>query len=159
LIGDSLLSTSIRWGAAFLTLAAAWLWAALFLKRKKVPALHLVSGTYCLLYLFAAGTSLAFPALSYIFIWPLLAGLLALFFRLLPGSGTASEPGWPVFLLELAAGVLAVLLFVPGVLMAILSIDIRSIYFVPLFVAAWLGFLLLPLEVFFSGMDPSGRQL
>jgi len=39
-------------------------------------------------------------------------------------------------------------LFVPGLLMAVLSIDIQSIYFVPLFVTAWLGFLVLPLEGF-----------
>ena len=148
LTGDSLLSNTLRWGSALLALAATWLWVTFIGKWKNVPPLDLAAGTYCLLYLFTAGTSLAFPALSYLFVWPLLAGLIALFARLLPARNPAPAPAWPVFLLELLAGLVVVLLFVPGLLIAVLSIDIQSIYFVPLFVTAWLGFLVLPLEGF-----------
>ena len=142
LTGDSLLSNGLRWGSAILTLAVTWLWYVLFRKTRKVQPDDLDTGTYSILYLCACGTSLALPSLSYIFVWPLLAGLLALSFRLL--TDPARAPGWPVFLAELAAGVLAALLFVPGILMALLSIDIQMIYLVPVFVAAWLGFLVLP---------------
>jgi hypothetical protein len=145
LTGDSLLSNGLRWGSAILTLAVTWLWYVLFRKTRKVQPDDLDTGTYSILYLCACGTSLALPSLSYIFVWPLLAGLLALAFRLL--SDPARQTGWPVFLAKLAAGVLAALLFVPGLLMAIISIDIRSIYFVPLIVAAWLGFMVPPLHL------------
>ena len=44
----------------------------------------------------------------------------------------------------------AIVLFVPGILIALLSIDIRMIYLVPVFVVALLGFLVAPLENFWK---------
>jgi hypothetical protein len=158
LTGDSLLSNSLRWGAAFLAVAATWLWVARFRKTQKCKPADLVTGLYLLLYLGACGTSLAFPGLSYIFVWPLLASLIALFIRLLFDRNPPQAPGWPVFLAALAAGVVAVLLCVPGIIIAVMSIDIRSIYFVPVFVTAWLGFLVAPLEIFFSRIEPSAKK-
>jgi hypothetical protein len=148
LTGDSLLSNSLRWGSAILTAGTTWLCFGLFRKTRIKKSSDLVTGTYLALYLGACATSLAVPGLSYIFVWPLLAGLIALFIRLLFDRNAQQAPGWPVFLAELAAGVLAGLLFVPGILIAVMSIDISSLYIVPIFVAAWLGFLVAPLEIF-----------
>jgi hypothetical protein len=158
LTGDTLLSNSLRWGSAILTVGATWLCFGLFRKTLKKKSSDLVIGTYLALYLGACGTSLALPGLSYIFVWPLLVGLIALFIRLLFDRKPPQAPGWPAFLAGLAAGVVAVLLFVPDIVIAVMSIDIRSIYFVPVFVAAWLGFLFAPLEIYFSRIEPSGKK-
>jgi hypothetical protein len=149
LIGDSLLSNSIRWGSAILTLIATYLWYALFRKTNKVDRYDLAIGAYLLLYAVACGTTLAFPMLSYIFVWPLLAGLIAALFWFPSSKRTPDRQAWPQFLGTLGAGVIAVVMFVPGILIALLSIDIRMISLVPVFVAALLGFLAPNLEFLF----------
>ena len=150
LVGDSLLSNSIRWGSAILPLGTTFLWYALFRKTKRIEKYDLAIGTYLLLYVGAFGTTMALPALSYLFVWPLLAGLTATLFWFLSDKGTTEKLGWPQFLGLLGAGVVAIVLFVPGILIALLSIDIRIIYLVPVFVVTLLGFLVAPLENFWK---------
>jgi hypothetical protein len=45
-------------------------------------------------------------------------------------------------------------MFIPGILIALLSIDIRMIYLVPVFVVALLGFLVPTLSLFEASLDP-----
>jgi hypothetical protein len=82
-------------------------------------------------------------------VWPLLAGLIAALFWFPPSKRTPDQQAWPQFLGTLGAGVIAVVMFVPGILIALLSIDIRMVYLVPVFVAAVLGFLVPTLEILF----------
>ncbi len=56
---------------------------------------------------------------------------------------------WPQLIGLLAGGAASIILFVPGILIALLAIDIRMIYLVPLFIAALLGFLV-PILVTFA---------
>jgi hypothetical protein len=150
LSGESWLSETIRWGSAALALITTPLWYALFHKIKKVGRDDFVMGAYLLLYIAAFGTSIFVPALSYIFSWPLLFGLVAAVFLFRSKVKNAPESGWPQLLGVLGSAVIAIVLFVPGILIALLSIDIRMIYYVPVFVVALLGFLVAPLEILFS---------
>ena len=103
-----------------------------------------------LLYFAAFGTSVFFPALSYIFVWPLLFGLLAALSWFPSKTKTVHGLGWLQLLGVLGAAIIAILLFVPGILIALLSIDIRMIYLVPIFVVALLGFLIAPWEISYN---------
>jgi hypothetical protein len=150
LVGETLLSNSIRWSSAILALVTTSLWYALFSKTKKVGKYNLAIGAYFLLYMGAFASTVAFPAISYLFVWPLLAGLIATFFWFLTRKGMADQMGWTQFLGLLGAGVIAVAMFIPGTLIALVSIDIRMIYFVPVLVVSLLGFLVLPLDFLFS---------
>jgi flagellar biosynthesis protein FliQ len=62
----------------------------------------------------------------------------------------ADRKGWPQFLGLLVEAAIAVVMFIPGVLIAVVSIDIRTIYFVPILLVVLLGFLILPSEYLFS---------
>jgi hypothetical protein len=145
--GETLLSNGIRWGSTILALATTFLWYALLRKAKKAGGNDLALGAFALLFIGAIGATIAFPAISYLFVWPLLADLLATVFRFLPGKGKTGQPGWPQFLGLVGAGVIAIVMFVPGILIALFSIDIRMIYLVPVFVVTLLGFLIPTLEV------------
>ncbi len=135
LTGDSLLSNSIRWGSAILSIITSFAWLTLFRKKYHVSKVDLTLGVTLVLYLAALGTTAAFPALSYLLEWPLLAGLIAGLFWIPSMRGDADQPGWLEFIGMLGAGVIAVVMFVPGILIALMSIDIQMIYFVPVFVA------------------------
>ena len=151
LIGDSLLSNSIRWGSAVLTLVSTVLWYGLFNKVKRVGWNDLVVGAYLFLYIGAFGTSLALPALSYILVWPLLFGAIVAMVRFAWIALKMHEPGWLTLLGSGITAVIAIVLFVPGILIAMLSIDIRMIYLVPVFVAALAGFMVAPLGMLVTG--------
>ena len=103
-------------------------------------------GSSTCLYFAVFGTSVFSPALSYLFVWPLLFGLISVAFWFSLNEKRVYRSGWPQFLGVLGAAVLAMLLFVPGILIALLSIDIRMIYLIPIFVVAMLGFLVPPFE-------------
>jgi hypothetical protein len=97
-----------------------------------------VLGTDTALYIIAVVTSLAMPDVSYLFVWPLLIRSAAkglVFVSPKQGTGLFS------FLLELFSALIAVVLFVPGILIALLSIDMQMIFLVPVFVVSFLGFL------------------
>jgi flagellar biosynthesis protein FliQ len=79
-----------------------------------------------------------------------LVGLIATFFWFLPRKGMAHQKGWPQFLGLLVEAVIAVVMFIPGILIAVVSIDIRTIYFVPILLVVLLGYLILPSEYLFS---------
>jgi hypothetical protein len=147
LIGDSLLSNVIRWGSAALALVTMYLWYALFYKVTGVERDDFGMGAYLLLYIVASGSSVFFPALSYIFVWPLLFGLIAALSWFFSIAKKVQGMGWLQLLGPLGSAVVAIVLFVPGILIALLSIDIRMIYLVPFFVVALLGFLVAPLEI------------
>jgi len=148
LVGDSLLSNSIRWGSAFLTLMTTFLWYTLFRRTKRVDTYDLAFGAYLLIYACACGTTLAVPALSYLLVWPLLAGLIAILFRFSSGKEKPGQMSQPQFFGLLGAGVVAIMLFVPGIIIALFSIDIQMIPLVPVFVVVLLGFLIPDLEIF-----------
>ena len=150
LMGETLLSKSIRWGSMIFAVIATFIWYVLFSKTKKVRKNDLAIGAYFLLYLGAFASTVAFPAISYLFVWPLLFGLIATFFWFLPRKGMADRKGWPQFLGLLVEAAIAVVMFIPGVLIAVVSIDIRTIYFVPILLVVLLGFLILPSEYLFS---------
>ena len=150
LMGETLLSKSIRWGSMIFALIATFIWYVLFSKTKKVRKNDLAIGAYFLLYLGAIASTVAFPAISYLFIWPLLVGLIATFFWFLPRKGMADQKGWPQFLGLLVEAVIAVVMFIPGILIAVVSIDIRTIYFVPILLVVLFGYLILPSEYLFS---------
>jgi hypothetical protein len=141
LIGDTLLSNGIRWGTAILAVLATFLWYALFSRAKGIEKYDFAFAAYSLLYICAAITTAAFPALSYLFEWPLFAGLMAMLFWLPSNKGATKQTGWLQLSGLLSAGVIAVVLFIPGILIALLSVDLRMIYLVPVFVVALLGFL------------------
>ncbi len=145
LIGDSVLSSSIRWGSTILTLLTTFLWYAWFKKVNHVSGVDLAFGCYILLYACAFGTTVALPALSYLFVWPLLACLLAAFVWFPPNHGKSGQPEWLRHLGLLIAAVIVVALFVPGIFNAMMSLEIQMIYLVPVFVVVMLGFLVQPL--------------
>ena len=99
-----------------------------------------------LLYMAAFGISVAFPALSYILVWPLLVGLIAVMLRFTKKAKWEHGLQWTQLVGIMGPAVIAIMLFVPGILIIMISIDIRMIYLVPVFVAAFLGFLVAPLE-------------
>jgi hypothetical protein len=142
LVGDSPLSNGIRWGAALLPLGTTFIWYTLARKKKKVGREDLAAGVSVVLYVAACGTTLAIPGLSYLLVWPLLAGIIAAVIRFSTRGGETPQAGWLPFIGQVIAAGIAIVLFVPGILIAVLSIDIRSIYFVPIFVVTLLGFLI-----------------
>lgn len=148
LTGDSLLSNSLRWGSLIFALPATGLWFAYFRKVKRVELDELVSGTYILLFAGAGVTSLAFPAISYLFLWALLFGLTALALQFSMKAESSQVREWIHLVATIAAAVVSILLFVPGILMATMSIDIRMIYLVPVLVTAMAGSLIAPLGEF-----------
>jgi hypothetical protein len=137
LIGDSLLSNSIRWGSAILTFVTTFIYFALFSRTPKIKKYDFTFAAYSILFFCAAITTFGYPALSYLFTWPLLAGLMAMF----SSKGTTEHLGWLQHLGYLGAGMIAIVLFVPGILIALLSVDIREIYLVPVSVVVLLCFL------------------
>ena len=146
---DSPLAIAIRWGSAVLAVAAASFWYGLFSKKGRVGRFDFAVGADALLGAAALGTGAAIPGLSYIFIWPLLPGLAAAAFEFISGNDARRAPGWPQLAGRLAAAAAAIFLLVPGILIAILSVDIQSIYCVSIFILVLLGFLIPPLDVFF----------
>jgi hypothetical protein len=142
LIGESFLSNSIRWGSAILAVVATCLWVILFRKNKKIGGLDLAIGAYSFLFAGAIGSTFASPELSYIFVWPLLIGLIALVIWLLSQQDKINQTRWFSSLIFLASGIIAIILFVPGILIALFSIDIRMIYLVPIFIVAFQYFLI-----------------
>ncbi len=150
LAGGSPLATFIRWAAAILAVLSTLLWYALCRRRWRVNAEELILGASTILFLVAGGTSLFFPELSYLFVWPLLFGLLSEALRLRNSGVRSGEPGWPRLLLLLASSIITIVLFVPGVLIAVLSIDITMIYLVPVFIVLMLGNLVSLLDWLFT---------
>jgi hypothetical protein len=142
LIGETLLSNSIRWGSAILALVSAFLWYILFRKNAKTDGINLAIGAYIFLFAGATWSTLAFPELSYLFIWPLLAGSLAMLPWFLSRKETTKQPGWFHFLMFLGAGIVAAIVFTSGIFIALVSIDIRMIYLVPIFIVTLLYFLI-----------------
>ncbi len=118
LTGDSLLSNGIRWGSAILTLGAFILWYSFILRNNKTGMVDLTLGAYLVLYAAACGSSIAFPELSYLFVWPLLAGSIAAIFWFPTRKGTGVQLNWPQLIGLVAGGVLSIILFVPGILIA-----------------------------------------
>jgi hypothetical protein len=143
---DTLLSNSIRWVSMILTVVVTYFWYAFFKKNTRAGSCEFVLGAYLLLYCFSAGITLALPVLSYLFVWPLLAGLLAALLWLPSRMETTTDSGWLEFLAITVSGIIAVVFFIPGILIALISIDIRMIYLVPVFVVCFLGFLIPNLE-------------
>jgi hypothetical protein len=146
LTGESLLSNSIRWGSVVLALITTYLWFKLFRKVKRLDRDDLVVGSYLLLYLTAFGTSVLSPALSYFFVWPLLFALAVASLHFL-SKGKARIRDWLQLSGMLGSAVIAIVLFLPMILLALFAIDIRMIFLVPVFVVALLGFLVAPLEI------------
>jgi hypothetical protein len=151
LIGDSWLSNSIRWGSAILAGVMTFLWFNLFSRFKRIQKYDFAFAAYLILYICAAITTLGFPALSYLIEWPLLAGLTAMLFWFPSRQGISGQPGWLQLGGLLTAGVIAIVLFIPGILIALLSVDLRMIYLVPVFMVAFLGFLFPILGYFHQG--------
>jgi hypothetical protein len=149
LTGESLLSNSIRWGSVVLALMNTYLWFTFFRKVKRLDRDDLVVGSYLLLYLTAFGTSVLSPALSYFFVWPLLFALAAASLHFL-SKGKARIRDWLQLSGMLGSAVIAIVLFLPMILLALFAIDIRMIFLVPVFVVALLGFLVAPLEILFD---------
>ena len=150
LVGETLISHSIRWGSTILALVTTCLWYTLFSRKKRAGIYDLAIGAYLLLYMGDFASTVAFPAVSFLFAWPLLIGLVAALLCFPSDIGWTGHKKWLQYLGLLGAGVIAVIMFVPGLLIALESIDIRMIYFVPLLLVALLGFLLLPLELLFG---------
>jgi hypothetical protein len=146
LTGESLLSNSIRWGSVVLALMNTYLWFTFFRKVKRLDCDDLVVGSYLLLYLTAFGTSVLSPALSYFFVWPLLFALAAASLHFL-SKGKARIRDWLQLSGMLGSAVIAIVLFLPMILLALFAIDIRMIFLVPVFVVALFGFLVAPLEI------------
>jgi hypothetical protein len=71
----------------------------------------------------------------------LLFGLIAMLIWFSSKNGVLHQPEWSQVLALLAAGMSAIVLFVPGIMIALLSVDIRMIYVVPVFIVAFLDFL------------------
>ena len=105
----------------------------------------LVFGSFLLLFVAAGVTSVAFPGISYLLVWPLLFGLIAWGLRFSSIAKGLQGVAWPAYFGDMAAALVAVLLFVPGILIAMLSLDIWLIYYVPVFVAAFGGFFIGPI--------------
>jgi len=147
LFNDSLLSNSLRWGAAILAMAAAGVWFTLFHRAKGVGWNDLVLGSFLLLFVAAGVTSVAFPGISYLLVWPLLFGLIAWGLRFSSIAKGLQGLGWPAYFGDMAAALVAILLFLPGILIAMLSLDIWLIYYVPVLVAAFGGFFIGPITV------------
>jgi len=78
-------------------------------------------------------------------VWPLLACLLAALFWFPPNHGKPGQPEWLRHLGLPIAAVIAAALFVPGIFNAMMSLEIQTIYLVPVFVVVMLGFLVQPL--------------
>jgi hypothetical protein len=146
LTGESLLSNSIRWGSVILALMTTYLWFTFFRKVKRLDCDDLVVGSYLLLYLTAFGTSVLSPALSYFFVWPLLFALAVASLHFL-SKGKARIRDWLQLSGMLGSAVIAIVLFLPMILLALFAIDIRMIFLVPVFVVALFGFLVAPLEI------------
>ena len=144
LSGDSLLSNGFRWGSVILTVIASGLWVGLFRRTKRVRMEDFATGAYGILFIAAGVTSVIFPEVSYLFVWPLSIGLMAVLLQFLsngvawPGLKWVAAFGW------LAAATAAIGLFVPGILIATLSVEIEMIYLVPAFMAVLGGFMVGP---------------
>lgn len=154
--GDSLLPNVIRWGSAILAPVTTILWYGLFRKKKNVGRHDFAFAAYLFLYITACALTFAFPELSYLIVWPLLFRLMAAIPWFPSRKGTTDEPGLLQFLAGLGAGVAAVVILVPGILIALFSIDIRMIYIVPVFVVALLGFLVPAIEIYFAKKTNNG---
>jgi hypothetical protein len=145
LTGDSLLSNAIRWGSVVLTIAAVILWAGLALRWIKGDRDDLVLGTYLLMYAGAGLTLALFPAVSYLIVWPLLYGLAAMLIRWSGKRAASLSLNWASFIGWTGAALVATLLLVPGIIVAVLSVEIQSIFLIPLFVGLWGTFLVGPI--------------
>jgi hypothetical protein len=140
LTGDSFVSNAIRWGSLVLTLIATAAWYVWFAKRKNIDRIALYLGANLCLYAFAFATTFALPGASYLFVWPLLVSSAGM------GLGFLSQKKGVrlfSFLLVFVSALVAVVLFVPGILIAVISIDIQMIFLVPVFVVSLLGFVFL----------------
>ncbi len=149
LVGDSLLSNSLRGGSVVLAILAVVSWYGLLGKWYRGDRDDLLMGTYLFLYM-AAGFSIVFyPAVSYILIWPLLLTLLPMLIRFSRINSTTTGK-WIGFFGWTLASLVAIVLFVPGILIAALSVDIQSIYLVPVFVAILFSYLMPPFIILFQ---------
>ncbi len=139
--GESLLSNSLRWGAVLLTLAASGLWVWLFRRFQKTALVDLMAGIYLVLAIAAGVSSVILPSVSYLFIWPLAVGLLALLLQIFLGSKPQEWTKWVTGLGWTLAGAAAILIYVSGILIATLSVEIQMVYLVPVFAAVLCGFM------------------
>jgi hypothetical protein len=138
LIGDSVLSNSIRWGGLLLALVSSLSWPIFIQKKKKLEWESITTGYFLFLFAAAGITSAALPATSYLLAWPSLFGVTAMASGFLPRNRKLEQ----VYILgATAAGAAAILLFLPVVLMATFAIDIRMIYLGPASTAGMMGFL------------------
>ena len=151
LTGYTPLSNLIRWGSATLAVAATFFWVAFFRKKAHLKLDDLVMGVTIILFLAAGATSIFYAELSYLFIWPLLFSLLAMAVKFIRNEAQSPRPGGLPLRLSLLAAVVAIVLFVPGALIAVMSIDIQMIYLVPVFIVFLLGYLLSPLLTVITG--------
>jgi hypothetical protein len=144
LTGESFLSNCIRWGAVILTLLAAAFWQ-LWLCRLEEP-LNFGLGGYLFLYLLAAGSIMALPEVSYIVVWPLIFACVALLIHLHTKEKAGQSWRFGRRLGWLTAGLVAILFFVSGILIATLSLNIQMIFLLPIFAGVFAGLMAAPVK-------------
>jgi hypothetical protein len=148
--GDSLLSNGLRWGSVILAFLVLACWYRIIILWKKADRDEIVTGTYLLLYMLAGFAVATMPSVSYLVIWPLLFAFAAMLIRFTGKKSPVAGQTWAAFFGWLAAALVAVILFTSGILNAILSIEIESVYLVPLFVTVLGGFVVGPIVMVFE---------